>query len=1203
MYGFKSFPDRTKLTFEQGTTVIVGPNGSGKSNIADAMKWVLGEISTKSIRGAKMEDIIFSGTESRKPMGFAEVSVTFDNTDPENRLDCPYDEVTVTRRYYRAGESEYFINRRAVRLRDIYELFMNTGIGRDGYSIIGQGKIAEIISRKSEERRGIFEDASGIAKFRFKKNAAEKKLAQTQDNLTRVNDIFLEVEKQIGPLEKEAEKAKKAIVLTERKKEADIRLWLYDSERLRTEIEKLSEILSRADFDVQNLADALEDIRQQSERLLEKSQSNKSDSERLYNEIRMQTDENFRLESDYRLAERNVTHIRELCDSARESLARYAEMIENEKRAIEQRRAQIESGLTRLEELSEQQENLNAAKVETLKRIQTLKSMADDIFADISALEEELNGIRTQIAVMQNSNTAGSDKNASAEKEIEKYSSANEDLTRQCEDKERLLAYYTANINSLAESIQELRERLAEQTAVREQNMQALSSMIFNRDSIAQRIETYRSLEEQFDGYISSVKYVMKCYAEGGIKDRYGNPAGTVYGPLSKVISVEDEFVIAIETALGASLQHVVVENEETAKAAMLALKTADKGRATFFPLTSMKGQSPSKEVTDAAGFEGFVSTADKLVTCEGKFKNIVSSLLGRTAVFDNVDNANKAAKALGYRIRIVTLDGQQINVGGSFTGGSVNRRGGVLSRVAEIRRLESEMAELEKSVASSRAEVETLDDVIEDINVELEEKENNKQLVEAMASSVVPMVEKLKAQIEANCTLIDKMNEELARMRSMHAEYEERIAELEAESDQLLKRISELKTLRSDKSIEANSAEDELSKINADLTELLITVSGVHKDLDTENAFIKTSQDKLAELESSVESLEQKIEGYLSRIEELKEKCIVNRQMAAEGEQRLAALTEQRASIEQTGSDFEARLSEINKRTTELIAQKESAYSLRTVTAAKLETLQAEEDKLLPMLFDLYGLTRADALELGYPPISDSERESWVAVQTECKNKLRYIGSVDFDAVSKYESIKERYDTMSEQLADLREAEAKILNEIKGLERNMEKTFKDAFDRINENFGKVFKELFGGGHAEILLTEPDDVLSSGIEIKAAPPGKIIKSLMQLSGGEQSFVAIALFFATLQVNPTPFCILDEIEAALDDANVARFASYIKRYSNETQFILISHRRGTMEAAERLYGVTMPERGISKILGLVLSEIARKGEKELDGLFR
>ena len=1203
MYGFKSFPDRTKLTFEQGTTVIVGPNGSGKSNIADAMKWVLGEISTKSIRGSKMEDIIFSGTESRKPMGFAEVSVTFDNTDPENRLDCPYDEVTVTRRYYRAGESEYFINRRAVRLRDIYELFMNTGIGRDGYSIIGQGKIAEIISRKSEERRGIFEDASGIAKFRFKKNAAEKKLAQTQDNLTRVNDIFLEVEKQIGPLEKEAEKAKKAIVLTERKKEADVRLWLYDSERLRAEIEKLSEILARADFDVQNLADALESIRQQSERLLEKSQSNKSDSERLYNEIRLQTDANFRLESDYRLAERNVTHLRELCDSARESLARYTEMIAGESHSIEERRVRIAEGLQRLDELTRQQEALNAAKEETLAYVQQLRAMADELFADISELEEQLNGIRTQIAVMQNSNTAGSDKNASVEKEIEKYVSINRDLTSQCEDKERLLAYYTANISSLTESIRETDERLTEQTSAREQNMQALSSMIFNRNSIAQRIETYKALEEQFDGYVSSVKYVMKCYAEGGIKDRYGNICGTVYGPLSKVISVKDDFVVAIETALGANLQHIVVENEETAKAAMLALKTADKGRATFFPLTSMKAQTPSKEVSDAAGFQGFISTADKLVTCKAEFKNIVSSLLGRTAIFDNVDNANKAAKALGYRIRIVTLDGQQINVGGSFTGGSVNRRGGVLSRVAEIHRLEAEMSELDKSIASARAEVETIDAVIEDLNSDLEEKESNKQLVEAMAGSVVPMIEKLKAQIDANCTLIDKMNGDLAEMRSMRAEYEGRITELEAEADALVKRINELKSLRSDKSIEANVVEDRLSETNAELTSLLIAISGVHKDLDTENAFIKTSQDKLAELESSVQGIERRIAGYLSQIEELKEKCIVNRQMATEGEQRLAELTEQRAAIEQTGSDFEARLSEINKRTTELIAQKESAYSLRTVTAAKLETLEAEEDKLLPMLFDLYGMTRADALELGYPPISDSERASWVSVQTECKNKLRYIGSVDFDAVSKYEAIRERYDTMSEQLADLREAEAKILAEIKGLERNMEKTFKDAFDRINENFGKVFKELFGGGHAEILLTEPDDVLSSGIEIKAAPPGKIIKSLMQLSGGEQSFVAIALFFATLQVNPTPFCILDEIEAALDDANVARFASYIKRYSDETQFILISHRRGTMEAAERLYGVTMPERGISKTLGLVLSEITKKGDKELDGLFR
>lgn len=1203
LYGFKSFPDRTKLLFEKGTTIIVGPNGSGKSNISDAMKWVLGEISTKSIRGSKMEDIIFSGTETRKPMSFAEVSVTFDNTDPDNRLECPYDEVTVTRRYYRVGESEYFINRRAVRLRDIYELFMNTGIGRDGYSIIGQGKIAEIISRKSEERRGIFEDASGIAKFRFKKNEAERKLAQTTDNLTRVNDIFVEVESRIGPLEKEANKARRAIEHMERKKEADIRLWLYESERLRTAVESASDELARADFELQTLTEALDGVQAQNESILERSQSNKASSQELLERIRKQTRINYDLESEYRLTERNIAHTHELIDGALSSLEACKRTLDAEQSSVVERQKYIGECEDRLSALELEYSEKCGEKEAALKQAQELKDTADRAFAELRQLEEALGDIRTQIAVLKNASASGSSSNESAAKEIELYEASNRELLNKAQAKERLLATYNGNIASIESSLAELSEKYEALSKTREQCAETMSSFIFKRDSVSHRIETYKAMEEQLEGYLGSVKYIMKAYADGRILDRNGEPCGTVYGPISKLITVDDKYLTAIEIALGASLQHIVVEDERTAKAGINALKEAQRGRATFLPITSMRGQAPSREVTEARRCKGYVSTADRLVNYDGRFTNIISSLLSRTLVFDNIENANSAARQLGFKVRIVTLDGQQINIGGSFTGGYVNRNAGMLTRVSEIKHLEEELEELEKSISSARTEVDSFDASIEDLDTQMDDSENNKRLMEAMAGTILPEYEKLKAQIEANNTLIEKMRADLDAVNSQRAEYDGKIEALSAEEKELLNRVEELKAFREARVIDTNNAEDSAAEKERAITEIFIEISAIKKDIETQHTLLEAADERIAQTRSEMTALSEKRAQYLDNIKAYGESRDENRKCASEGERLLSELNAERAALENTGAEYETRMAELNSRMKELMSNKEIAFRERTMLESRLVGLKDEQDKIAPMLMDEYSMTRADALKLGYPAITDeSEKRAVAAVQTECRNKLRAIGHVDLDAVEKYNELKARYDEMSAQLGDLRDAEGKIKAEIKTLEDRMKNTFLDAFNKINENFGRVFSELFGGGHAEIILTEPDDVLSSGIEIKAAPPGKIIKSLMQLSGGEQSFVAIALFFATLQVNPTPFCILDEIEAALDEANVARFASYIKRYSDDTQFIVISHRRGTMEAAERLYGVTMPERGISKVLSLVVSEIAGKGDNELNGLF-
>ena len=717
MQGFKSFPDKTKLIFDAdgalvnptgkggsdaghaaGVTVIVGPNGSGKSNISDAMRWVLGEISSKSLRGSKMEDVIFGGADSRKPMGYAEVSVTFDNSDDQQRLDCPFDEVTVTRRYYRAGESEYFINRRACRLRDIYELFMNTGIGRDGYSIIGQGRIAEMVSRKSEERRAIFEDASGIAKYRHKKNEAERKLAQTEDNMTRIRDIFSVIEAQVEPLAKESARAVRAIELLENKKRADVSLWLYDTERLRRELDTAEENMKHSTFDLERAAEAVASMEEQNNHLFEQSQSNKQVSEELLTQIRRLTEENHALDSDYRVKESRVGHTRELIAAAEGSIQSTDRSMQMEIDGCTEHHQKIATLRDAAQLLTEEQSALMSEQKELGERIEGLEANIATAQEDILALEAQATDVKVHLSVIENARESDDGKNDTMRTELENYVNIAKELESQCTSLRKTIADYDESLASLEEQTDALqaerneqREKATEQTARR-------NAANLRAESLAQRIHTYRTMEEQFEGYANSVRFVMKQYAEGKITDAHGAPCGTIYGPLSQLISVDDRYITAIETALGANLQNIVVDNESTAKAARYALKRGEAGRATFFPLTSMRASSETNEMKTAAGYAGYIDVADKLIHADAKFANVLSSLLGRTVIFDNIDNATVMAKATGYRVRVVTLDGQQINVGGSFTGGSVKQKGGVLSRAGEIKRMEGELTELKSA-------------------------------------------------------------------------------------------------------------------------------------------------------------------------------------------------------------------------------------------------------------------------------------------------------------------------------------------------------------------------------------------------------------------------------------------------------------------------------------------------------------------------
>ena len=1202
LQGFKSFPDKTKLTFEGGTTVIVGPNGSGKSNISDAMRWVLGEVSSKSIRGTKMEDIIFGGADSRRPMGYAEVSVTFDNSGMTGRLDCPYDEVTVTRRYYRSGESEYYINRRAVRLRDIYEMFMNTGVGRDGYSIIGQGRIADIISRKSDERRSIFEDASGIAKYRHKKSECERKLAATEDNMTRINDIFIEIESQVAPLEKEAEKAKKAIDLLETKKRVDVQLWLYDTEKLRSDLLVCEEKFKESEFELNTATDAIRSLEMQNDRLFERSQSNKAESENLLGQIREQTEINHRLDSEYTVSETNISHTREMIAAAEGAYASAEKSIQAEHSAENERQKKIAELESELENKARQKEAIEDEKNQYARQASELGFDIDRALGDVRALDAEIADAKARISFIDNSRDSGLDKDASMAEEIVRYERASDDMRAQCDRIKKTVDEYDGVTTEAAAELERAQNELNKLYAERSDASENKNALVLRRDSVKQRIDTFRAMEEQLEGYSGAVRFIMKKYAEGRITDKYGNRTGKIYGPLSKLINVDAKYVTAIETALGANLQHIVVEDDSVAKAAIFALKKAEAGRTTFFPVASMRPQSATPEMREASGYAGYIGIADELVECEAKFENILSSLLGRTLIFDTVDNAAAMAKATKYKVKAVTLDGQQINVGGSFTGGSVKSSANILGRASEIKQLGAEAEELDSRIAKLDGELAKCAEQIESLEYDKDSAEQKISLIKVMRDSENTRLEQLTAKLEANITLTQKLQEDYEAMLRERERFDEDKKELEAKLVELKHRAEEISAARSNMDVKRNSLIDAKDEAEARMTSLIILVNEIKKDIETER---RLSDEAALRIEDFAVALK----GQRDRVTELEEKIIEykaeqreNRELYAIGEKNLAELNAKRAKVEEGSSEFEKKLAEVNLKIREKMQQKENIVKEYARFENRLANLRAEQEKLASKLWDEHELTRADAGALGYAALTPETRAEAAAKQTECRNKLRVLGSVDLDAVNKYAEVKKRYDEMALQISDLNSARDELLSVIGQLEGEMKTAFVDSFNQINENFNRVFSELFGGGTAELSLTDPDNVLESGIEIKAAPPGKIIKNMMVLSGGEQAFIAIALFFAILQVNPTPFCILDEIEAALDEVNVARFAEYIKRYSGDTQFVMITHRRGTMEAANRLYGVTMPERGISKVLELDVDDISKKKGEDWDGIF-
>ncbi len=1194
LQGFKSFPDKTVINFNRGITVVVGPNGSGKSNISDAMRWVLGEMSSKSIRGSKMEDVIFAGSQKRSPMGYAEVSVVFDNSEEAGKNEelAEYDEIVITRRYYRVGESEYFINRKSARLKDIVELFLNTGLGKNGYSIIGQGKIAEIISQKSEDRRSVFEEVAGIAKYRYQKNDAEKKLADTEENLTRLSDIVSELEGRIGPLERDAEKAKKYLEIYEQKKAADISLSVYDIENAGKSEKELAEKLTFSKHELDTSDEALAEMDEADERLFEKIQANKLNYERAVAKIAEVTNRLHEAKSGILVKENDLSHYGGILESANAKLSELDSSISG---ANKEYRARLSEYTEAEKNKNKVRENLDGIEAELAEIASTLKGIdaeKAEIAKDIETLNAQTVEAKVAVSVAKSQGEASTQKCAELAENIAKYEEDIKILSARIAKAREKIDGYLAKEKGFTGDVAALDAKRAENENETALLTEKKSKIFIEISQTKVKIQNLINMEELFEGYSRAVKFVMNAHKTGKILTQNGDKA-VIYGPVSLLFEVDTQYSLAVETALGGALQNIVTDDESSAKAAIAYLKRQNGGRATFCPVTTVNGTELDENKMLLTQKKGFVAVASKLVRAEDKFAGIIRNMLGRIIVADNLDNAAKLAKSLDFRYKVVTLDGQVVNAGGSFTGGSAQNGSGMLSRHAQIEKMQADVAALEKEMADVTADLKRLeaaraelkkrkDGVLSNLSMLRTMKEAESTQLQVLVSTGNGM-ENTLADLVAERDALErsgaKTSENIEAIAKKEKEYGEQINKLTAraeklasERDKMNARTEALRKEQSERSVSLAREEKNL--------ELLLSVANTAKSKAEDYAL------RREELTESVQNAKENMKAANEEIEAYKK-------VISSADGTVAGLEREKAETNALSFRLEKEQTENRAKQKELSHKRDLVYREYTRLESAHKSVAERKDKLLSFLWDEYELSYSAACELGYEKVTEENRSSVVSAQAKCRDRIKALGHVNVGAIEEYKEVNERYTFLSTQINDLKASKDELTKVIFSLEEQMRRDFAATIQLVNTHFGKVFAELFGGGHAEISLTDPENVLESGIEIKAAPPGKVIKSLSLLSGGEQSFIAIALYFAIMKVSPAPFCIMDEIEAALDEVNVDKFADYVKKYSEKTQFVIITHRRGTMEVADTLYGVTMHEKGISQVLSVDVAEIEKK----------
>ena len=1170
--GFKSFPDKVKITFDAGVTGVVGPNGSGKSNLSDAVRWVLGETSSRQLRAAgKMEDVIFGGTRRRSAMGFASVRLTLDNTG--HTLDVDADEVTIGRKYYRSGDSEYTINGQVCRLRDVYELLLDTGIGRDGYSVIGQGRIAEIVAAKSSERREIFEEACGIAKYRYRKTEAERRLAAAGENLERLRDILGELESRVGPLEKESAKAQKFLELSEQRKTLEVTLWTDSMHRARDTVRQQVRDYETAQADYERFDGEAKAAEQEAEEIRMQAQQLTIAVERLNGDIRSITEQisgsDSRiavLENDILRNEESIASLRSEIEAGEQDGAEADAALQRHRAVAAKMEAEGEKLAAEIDALNAELEQLADASNASGARKDTLRAEITDLTAKRTeaqvaqaAAEAAEETARQRLPALEQAMQEGTDQ----------WETARQDLTDTIRYREML----NENEKQLANVRSGLELKLKNRKAALDEADTAEQRLGRELDAARQRLSVLRELEKNMDGYQNSVKAVIRA---AGARRLRG-----IIGPVSAILKVEPGCEVAVETALGAALQNIVVENEAAAKAAIALLRSDNAGRATFLPLDTVQ---PG---VFRGRLSGTARLASSLVQADARYDNIVSNLLGRIIVVEDINEASRVARDNGFRSRVVTMDGQVINAGGSFTGGSVQRSAGLFTRKQEMEELRIRAAKLQKDCLAAQEKTDQCKEQVDALQAELTATAseqitaaNDRVRAEAEQKRLEAAAAQLETARNARRQEIDTLQAALADSRAKAEDAAKLQAELTAKID---RRTAEMSRI-------AEGDDSFLTRQNA-----------LAQDLSAKRLEQVTRQ-KDAELAySQIAALEQRARDAAARRTSLEESvaALAARSDACRAE--IADIRQTRADSQTTIAQKEAEIREATQKRlarqqaeTETLARARTAADSREEMSREMARLaerkaaaESEYDQTMAKLWDEYQLSVSQAEALCVEFDSLPALRAQVA---DLRGKIRALGSVNVSAIEEYKEVKARYDALVTQVTDVEESRNELSRMISKLSAQMREIFTDSFRAINENFGRVFAELFGGGEASLMLEDESDVLSSGIGIRVAPPGKVIKNLEALSGGEQALVAISIYFAILAVNPAPFCILDEIEAALDDANVVRFAQYLRRVSDKTQFIVITHRRGTMEAANVLYGVTMQEDGVSKLLKLDLEQV-------------
>ena len=1171
--GFKSFPDKTRLTIGEGITGIVGPNGSGKSNISDAIRWVMGETSSKQLRGAgKMEDVIFGGTQTRGAMGYASVSLTIDNAD--HGLDMDADEVTIGRRYYRSGESEYSINGQSVRLKDIYELLLDTGLGRDGYAIVGQGRIAEIVAAKSGERREIFEEASGIARYRYRKNEAERRLAAAESNLERLRDILGELERRVGPLKRDSEKAQQFLELSEQRKSLEVTLWVDAIRRAKDTVRDQQRKYEAAQSDYDRLSRSLDEYDEKTQALRTKAQQLMVQVEEANAEIRAITEKNAGSESQIAVLNNENEHSRRQIEDAQAELSRAGEgrrdielEVQGHRAAMEQLEARIAQADKTAQELTRQLSELEQQALQSGQQ-------KDLLNAAILRCQQAATAARVQAATAESAANAADARLQDARTQKQQLETAAAESDRQRAEAADRLKQAEEAVTRLDNIRAGLRLKLESRKRQQAEAADALQKAERSLSAATQRIHILQDLERNMDGYQQSVKTVMRAAGSGRLRG--------IVGPVAGILTVRKGYEVAVETALGFALQNIVVEDEKAARAAIAFLKAEKGGRATFLPLDTMQGSRFSGRLT------GTAEVAADLVEADPRYQNIVNNLLGRIIVVEDLTEASAVARSLGYRNRIVTLDGQVINAGGSFTGGSTARSVGVFSRKQELDELRTRLTGLQKA----------RDDAAQAAHDRKAEADSlQAQLTGADSESMTAAADRLRASLEVDrlAAASDNAAKERERLDGEITLFEAQLAESRAAAEQAEKDRAAAESEQTAHEQELSALGESADSLTAQREKLTAAAADnrlarltAEKDRSLHQAALETlagrtgeAEARARELNASIEACRQRIRANELSIGEIHRQREENRRRIEQCEQ---AIRDANAARMQTEADS-TRMAQENRALTD---ERERMSGEMARLAERRTAAETELNTTAAKLWEEYQLAESEAEKLCVQFTNVTELRRQVA---EVRGKIRALGNVNVGAIDEYKEVKERYDFMKAQVTDVEKSRAELHRMIGELCDEMRTLFTDSFKRINENFIHIFRELFGGGSARLYLSDPDDVLESGIEIEVSPPGKVIKNLSALSGGEQALVAISIYFAILAVNPSPFCILDEIEAALDDVNVVRYAQYLRRLTDKTQFIVITHRRGTMEAADVLYGVTMQEDGVSKILRLDLENVS------------